>query len=309
MDDLYDALLALGYHQVDLWGASGGTREALEFLRRHPRMVRAAILEGTAPVSIKNPLTHAAAAQQALDSLFAQCARDVPCHEGFPRLPNEFARLEQLALRRPLRAHVPSGIGARDSIVELTWPMIAEIVRELSYSAPSERTIPFLVHRASLGDYAPLISAGIRSSRGLRQGIRLGFLLSQTCLEDVPRITDAEIVRETAHTYLGDVRVREQRAACRQWIGITPAVGNSTPVRSDIPVFLLSGTIDPVTPAHFAADAARYLSHSVHVIAPGGHVPTGPCVESMERQFLAAPAAPVDTSCVRTMTLPPFRIR
>jgi len=151
------------------------------------------------------------------------------------------------------------------------------------------------------------VRTGIASNRGLRRILRLGFLLSVTCTEDVPRIAPDEIERETAGTYLGDSRVREQIAACADWPHGPLPPGYGDPVRSNVPVFLLSGSVDPVSPSYFAADAARYLSHSIHVIAPGAHVPTGPCIDSMERAFLdAASPAAVDTSCVRTMALPAF---
>src|SRR5262249_6112820 len=162
---------------------------------------------------------------------------------------------------------------------------------------------PFTIHRAVLGDYVPLIEAGIQSNVRTKGAIRLGFLLSQTCLEDVPRISDGEVARETANTYLGDTRVRQQQAACRQSVHGTAPRGeaDTTPVRSDIPVFMLSGTIDPVTRPRWAADAGRHLPHSTHVIAPGAHVPFGPCVAEMEQRFLEAPTRAVDTSCVRSM--------
>lgn len=311
MDDLYDALVALGYRQANLFGVSGGTREVLEFMRRHPAMARSAILEGVAPVSFKNPLPHASAAQEALDSLFAQCEHDAPCAQAFPKLRIEFARLRETASRHPVTASMPAAFSGREATVELSWPMIAETIRTMSYTVGGGRSIPFVIHQASLGDYVPLIEAGVQSSRRTKGAIRFGFLLSQTCLEDVPRISNAEVARETANTYLGDTRVRQQQAACRQWVHGAAPLSNAdvSPVRSDIPVFILSGTIDPVTRPRFAADAARYLPHSSHVIAPGGHVPAGPCVDAMERQFLEAPTRPVDTSCVKSMTLPAFRIR
>ena len=78
-------------------------------------------------------------------------------------------------------------------------------------------------------------------------------------------------------------------------------------MRANVPVFLLSGSVDPVAPALYSADAAKYLPMSIHVIAPGGHVPRGPCIQSMERAFLdAASPEAVDTSCVATMRLPEF---
>ena len=96
-------------------------------------------------------------------------------------------------------------------------------------------------------------------------------------------------------------------AACAEWPHAPLASDSGDPVRSDVPVFLLSGTLDPVSPPHFGADAARYLSKSIHVMAPGAHVPAGPCIVAMEAAFLnAASARAVDTRCVHTMSLPLF---
>src|SRR5262249_28887563 len=126
MDDLYDALVALGYRHVNLFGISGGTREVLEFIRRHPSMVRSGVVEGVAPVSFKNPLEHAQAAQEALDSLFAQCARDSSCASAFPKLRTEFAQIRETANRHPIAAPVPPEIGGPQQTAQLTWPLIAE---------------------------------------------------------------------------------------------------------------------------------------------------------------------------------------
>lgn len=307
VDDLYDALRALGYSRVNLWGASGGTREVLEFLRRHPAIVRSAIVEGVAPVSFKNPLPHARAAQVALDSLFAQCARDPACASSFPNLRGEFLAVLDRLGKRPVRAPMPRELGGLDSTAQVTRDAFAEVVRTMSYAARNERTIPYMVHRAAAGDFTPFLMAGVAANQRIRESIRLGFLLSQTCTEDVPRITDAEIASQTAHTYIGDRRVLAQRAACAAWPRGLVRPADFTPVQSDVPVFLLSGSIDPVAPWSFAAEAAKHLSRSIHIIAPGGHVPGGPCVEAMERQFLRrAMPADVDTTCVATMTLPPF---
>ncbi len=307
VDDLHDALVALGYTHVNLWGASGGTREVLEFIRHHGDMVRAAIVEGTAPVSFKNPLPLAQAAQEGLDSLFAQCERDATCRAAFPHFWDEFEALRTSLRDHPAVARVPPALGDPDSTAPVTWSTFVEVIREMSYTAIGGRVVPLLVHRAATGDFGSVLNSGVNVRRRTRAAVRLGFLLSQTCTEDVPRITDAEVASQTEGTYLGDVRVRDQRAACAGWPRGTIAPEDLTPVRSDVPVLLLAGTIDPVTRPQFAQDAARTLPNSLVVIAPGGHVPAGSCVEAMERQFLSrAMPRDVDTSCVREMTLPPF---
>jgi pimeloyl-ACP methyl ester carboxylesterase len=79
------------------------------------------------------------------------------------------------------------------------------------------------------------------------------------------------------------------------------------PVRSTVPAFLISGSLDPVAGSDLTAEAAKYLTNSIHVVAPGGHVPFGPCIDAMERAFLsAANSQAVNTSCVHAMRLPDF---
>jgi pimeloyl-ACP methyl ester carboxylesterase len=180
----------------------------------------------------------------------------------------------------------------------------------MSYYPRVAVRIPLVIHQAFLGDLRPFAQAAIASNRGLRSQLRFGFLLSNTCGEDVSRITEREIRRETANTYLLDSRVREQIAACEGWPRepLDPHFGD--PVQSKVPVFILSGSFDPVSPPRYGAEAASHLPNSIHVVAPGGHVPNGPCVVAMERAFLTAGSArAVDTSCVRTMSYPVFVTR
>ncbi|HEY2375731.1 MAG TPA: alpha/beta hydrolase [Gemmatimonadaceae bacterium] len=264
------------------------------------------IVEGVAPPSLRNPLPHARAAQDALDSILAACARRDACHRAYPDgradLDSILARLRHA----PAKVGIPNAAAGTDT-TQLRWQQFAEALRVMTYRVPTLVAVPKLLHQAARGDMTAFALAAITSNRGLRSLLRFGFLLSITCSEDVPRIREAEIHSATRDTYLGDSRVREQIGACAQWPHAPVPSDYGAPIRSSVPVFLLSGAWDPVAPPSYGADAARYLTNSIHVIAPGAHVPTGPCVVAMERAFLAA-ASPngVNTGCVATMTLPPF---
>lgn len=306
VDDLDEIRQALGLPKVNLFGVSWGTRAVLIYLRRHPNAVRTATVEGVAPPSLKNPLPHARSAQDALDLVFDACDRQADCHAAFPNIRAETRAVFERLHRAPAEVTVRRATGGAVT-VPLSWQAFAEALRVMTYYVPNMRRVPLLLHRAYLGDLSSFATAGIASNRGLRSRLRFGFLLSVTCTEDVPRILPDEIARETAGTYLGDSRVREQMAACAEWPHGDLPPGYGDPVRSDVPVFLLSGTLDPVSPPHYGAEAARYLPNSIHVLAPGTHVPAGPCIDAMERSFLeAGSAAAVDTTCVASMTLPPF---
>jgi pimeloyl-ACP methyl ester carboxylesterase len=95
---------------------------------------------------------------------------------------------------------------------------------------------------------------------------------SVTCAEDVPRVT-----REERANGVADDRVRALArraiAVCDQWPkGMVPA-DFATPVQSGVPVLLLSGGLDPVTPPAYGNEVAKGFPNSRHIVAAGfGHV-------------------------------------
>ena len=91
IDDLDEVRTAMGYGKINVWAGSWGTRAVLFYLKLHPGSIRSAIIEGVAPPSLKNPLPHARAAQDGVDSLFAACGRQPDCHAAYPNLEGDLA--------------------------------------------------------------------------------------------------------------------------------------------------------------------------------------------------------------------------
>ena len=61
----------------------------------------------------------------------------------------------------------------------------------------------------------------------------------------------------------------EYREACARWPVRPAAPEAAAPVQTDAPVLLLSGALDPVTPARQAALAAETLPRSASITVPG----------------------------------------
>ena len=83
------------------------------------------------------------------------------------------------------------------------------------------------------------------------------------------------------------------------------------PVRSDKPVFIISGYNDPVAGKVWGDVIARTLPNSLHVEAPGAaHLPPLPgCTGALMEKFLdGAPLKELDTACVAKATPPRFMI-
>ena len=137
-----------------------------------------------------------------------------------------------------------------------------------------------------------------------------GMLLSTTCAEDVVRIRDADIPAATTGTFLGPTRVVGQRQVCGIWPQPPVPAEDGASVFSESPALLLSGTLDPVTPAKWADEALRSLPNGRHIVAPGAHGLGGPCISEIVRRFiLAGSAKDLDGSCTAGIRLPPFVVR
>lgn len=306
-DDLDEVRRALGYGQINLHGGSYGTRVALHYLRLYPQHARTAFMTGVAPTALRNPLYHAAEAQHALDSIFALCGRDSACSGAFPNLRREFAETMERLRRRPARVTITNPATRAPVEITLDADAFAEGVRLTMYSWDRARRLPLLLHRAHGGDYAPFAQLALTSAASIRGSLRFGLLMSVICSEDMPRITEADIVEQTRGTFLGDVRVRAQRAACAEWPRRPLPPGYSDPVVSDVPTLLVSGAYDPATGPRWAEVAARTLSNALHVVLPGAHTAGSPCVDRMAGELLErGTVRGLDTSCAATLTLPPF---
>jgi pimeloyl-ACP methyl ester carboxylesterase len=138
----------------------------------------------------------------------------------------------------------------------------------------------------------------------------MGMLLSVSCSEHIPYIDDPALAHETANTFLGDLRVKEQRAACREWVrGPVPKDVHEL-VRSQVPVLLLSGARDSVTPPQFADRVAKQLPASRHIIFPeSSHGNWGFCGLKLMADFIDKGSAEgLDVSCVNQQKPPKFKI-
>jgi pimeloyl-ACP methyl ester carboxylesterase len=141
--------------------------------------------------------------------------------------------------------------------------------------------------------------------------LAMGLNFSVTCAEDLPYITEQMIRENTPGTFLGDYRIRQQKAVCQLWPrGKVPADVHEL-VRSDVPVLLISGERDPVTPPEMAEQAA--LSDEQPALGRAARRPRrgGDCIENLIRDFIdRASVQGLDTSCVAdingpvTFTLP-----
>lgn len=307
VDDINDVRAALGYNQINLYGGSYGTRAELEYIRRHPETVRTAILNGVAPVAFINPLFHAWRAQHALDVILEDCAADPDCAAAYGDPRASFEAVMRQLDEGPVYTEVVHPTTGELTEVYLTRESFGEALRVMMYFDRSQ--VPYLIDRAAQGDFSSFAQQGIAANRGIRESLAFGMLLCVTCAEDLDRITEEMIEAETAGTFLGDGRVRRQRAVCALWPRSALPEGAGGAVTRDVPVLLLSGRYDPVTPPRWGEEAASHLPRGLHVVGPGSHGQGGACIEAIMAEVLdRGTTEGVDVGCVARLEPSPFRM-
>ncbi len=310
MDDLDEVRDALGYATINIYGTSYGTRAALVYLRRHRSHVRAIVLKAVAPTTMRGTMDYARDTERSLQYLFAACTADSACVQAFPHLPQEVGEVLARADRGVLHGPVPDPTGGSPVELTLSRGVVASTLLGLLQNSNSAVRLPLLVHTTFLGDTRALVAEIVAYRRALDANIAFGMHLSVVCSEDAPRLDARRAAHADRGTALGDYRVAQLAAACKEWIRGSVPPGFSHPVRSDIPALLISGTLDPNTNERWGAEAARYLSRSTHVVIPNlshGFSSIAECGAGFIAAFIAnASADSVDMSCKGHVTLPPF---
>jgi pimeloyl-ACP methyl ester carboxylesterase len=310
MDDIDDARAWLGYKKINLSGGSYGTRAAQTYLRRHPSSVRTVVLNGAVPMDETLPISHAAGGQRSLDILLGWCDADAACHKAFPDVRAELATVLDRLTQGPAQVTIENPVTHKPETVKISKEMIADGIRWALYSPGTGAALPRLIHAAAGGDLTPLAQAAVRSRVGIIDALAMGMFFSVTCAEDIPFIDPAQIPVRTAGSFLGDYRVRQQIAACGVWPRAKVPYALQEAVSSNLPVLIINGERDPVTPPDFGKRAAVALTNSLHVIVPfGAHGGSSDCIENLQRELIKKGSIQgLDTSCVAKITMTPFEI-
>ena len=309
VDDIDEVRAWLGYERINIYGSSYGSRAALVYLKRHPRHVRAVVIKAVAPENYKNPLYNPRDAQSSLDRLIADCARDAACAKAFPDLGLDVRKVLDGLANSPVSIRVPDAAGGAATEVVITRDVFAGALRRALMDPNAQRGIPATVQKALAGDFKNF-AAFLAPFRTVAKSFSLGMNLSVICAEDVPVISAREVERETGGTFLGGKLVRGLIKVCREWPRGKLPKNFYAPTRSDLPVLIISGRLDPDTPPEWGQEVGKHLPNSLHLVLEGmSHLSPPACAWEIINQFISSGSAKgLDTSCVVKSQRPPFII-
>jgi pimeloyl-ACP methyl ester carboxylesterase len=308
--DLDAVRAALGYTQLVLYGGSYGTLVAQHYLRRYPDQTRSVILDGVVPPGATLATDIALNAQLALEQVFARCLQDTTCNNSYPELAAAFDRVAGRLKAEAVELDISDPMTAKPLHLTLGYDLMAAGIRLLSYRPETIALIPLTINEADKGNYGPLAAQSLLSVSSLNDMLALGMHNAVMCTEDIPFV-DLQTVDMAAleHTYLGTDQLNGLRKICEIWPRGLADPDIKQPVVSNVPVLLLSGEADPVTPPAYADQVAATLQNSRHLVGPGqghGMISVG-CVSRLVADFTRDGLLDkLDGECVQQMGPSPF---
>lgn len=289
----------LGYEKINLWGGSYGSRVVLEYLRRYPAHTRTSVLDGVAPVAIALPWSMEADGFAALQAINKQCAETPACVSHYGDVVQKAQKISNKLLQKSEVIKIPHPRTQEKVTVNLAAQDFSAVVRLALYSRDVSSLLPQVISEAEAGNYELFASLiYLAKQKSDMAGISYGMHYAIACNEDYPIYKDKNPA--DSNTFLNSKMVQQYSEICEQFPHAKLPKDYWEPVKSDLPVLMLSGAIDPVTPPHWSDSVAKNLPNATQVTAPGGHhiITTEGCISQLIAAFIAkGDGKTLDTKC------------
>jgi pimeloyl-ACP methyl ester carboxylesterase len=316
--DAEDLRRALGIRSWNL--ASYGTYSGalLETLALHPGGIRAAWLDSPS-FPQTDPFTEAiTGTERALGQVFAACKQDRRCATAFPGLAQQWQQALNELARHPIAAKAPgSGPAVPVSAATLVLAVRSILSQE---GTTSLAALPATIAAAAAGHISPQLRDIVTAPDGAFQlgyqpdvhsagTFSLGAYLSIACADQAPFASKAALSAAANHPGFGVFTANPYLAACRIWhVPAAPAQLHQ-PVRTSVPMLIMTGQFDAFSPLPDARAAAASLHRAWVIQIPWqAHNVLGgsQCAINIRNAWINAPNRPPATGCLHHVQPVPF---
>jgi len=296
-DDVADLAIALSQARINLNGVSYGTRWGLEVMRRHPSLVRAAVLDGVYPPQVNGEQNEPTIVRRVFEQLYADCAADALCRERHPGLRGTVEGVVEAAQGKALELVLQLEDSSRQ--VRLDGAKLMAVLLHMMREGEAA-LVPETVATLRRNDFRLLkmFAEDLEGNEGglIEQNAQQfdGLYNSIECRETwayVDRAARRKSI-ETSGIYGLTARTSKSPAFCPVWRVPPAPAAERQPVKAATPVLLLSGAYDWLTPPAWGREAARHLSVARHVVfrAQGhGVVVQDSCAARLRDAFIDEP--------------------
>ncbi len=291
-DDVDALRRALGAAKISLWGISYGSHLGLAMLKRHGDTIDKVILAGIEPLhhSWKLPSDQ----QTLLATIASLAARDPRVKDKVPDLLGSIERLLASLAAEPVKVTLVDPRSGTEVLVALGEFDLQSTLTGFLRGPEEFASLPDFVYRLEQGDW---VSLGLQAG-GQRSGEMWNMMsAAMDCASGMGPEWAWRIQDEARNTLLAAAINFPYPEVCD---GVPVGdLGDDfrRPGESDVPVLLISGTVDGRTPPSNAERILPYLSNGKHLLVDGsGHnvFMSSPRVLDAMRAFMRTGELPFD---------------
>lgn len=313
--DVYFVAETLGYRAFNYYGVSYGTllgQYVIAQADQHSAKLRSVIIDGVVRADIDFNRAGGHATSFALRNLFHACAQDQQCSRAYPDLEQKFLAVIDRLDREPVSLTLTTPITKQPVVTKLdgvtfVTALVPLLARPYSDDAPHGTSIPKFIHAASQGNFdwaADSLSGDLESSDGSAKGMYHSVVCVRA--QSVQATPDEALPPPFPPLRAWGEREGETVAKVCSVLEADrkPAFAYRNP---EIPMLVLNGAYDPVTPQPYGEAVARNFKSAYVYTFPGlGHgsffppagMPATDCSISITTAFLANPGQAPDSSCL-----------
>ena len=304
-EDLESVRVAIGSPQFDLVGVSYGTRMAQQYLMRHPDGVRSVVLDSVAPNELALGQDFAVNLEDSLKAQFSTCVKTPACQKAFGDPYASLFKLRDQLRAKPQEFEYHDPTTFKNDKKTLDQYGLTGLVRMFSYTPETAALLPLSIAHGLQGDFTPLLGQTQLLKGDMSDLTDNGMQMSVLCSEDADLLT---LRPEDEKRLLGNLLIEGIQAMCAVWPHGTRPADFHAPLKTDKPILVLEGELDPVTPPRYGEQVVKNLSNGRLIVAKGlGHNVIGRgCFPKVVDDFVAdLKTKELDAKCVDVLAATP----
>lgn len=311
--DLADLRVALGIDEWNLRGISYGSALAIETMRNHPEGIRSVLLDSVVPPDAPfGAVGRGESALRAFQALYDACAADEACAATYGDLEALFTQAAERLDADPHETMVLDPKTGTEREVSITGRDLWAGLFNALYDESLIPALPAAAKAIAGGDNSVIdliAEDGIPFAAGQHEGMTASVSCADRAALLDPDVVDPFVEEHPELEALVYLTVPE--TGCEEW-DVAPADPGFndllTAEESDVPVIVMAGAFDPITPPAGSQRVAEALGKELLLFPDAGHgaVSSSECSRSIWLAFLDDPSVDPDTSCMAELGPPTF---
>ncbi|WP_421807663.1 alpha/beta fold hydrolase [Flagellimonas sp.] len=310
--DINDLVNVLGIEKYNLLTISYSTKIAQVLMRDYPNKIRSVVMDSPLPLEVNYDEESVQNLLESVMALLSDCESDKKCNSAYPNIKNRFTEYLREKTKNPLMVEVEN---PKSGKIE-TFYLKGEDLITVFTSASTENVpnIPFEINKLLDNDLTLLKEQLTYLFQEPGEGAGIGMRLSVWCAEENP-FNSLKLIEEETNKYpelKGLSPATYDNEICKIWSVESVSEIENNAIKSDIPVLLINGEYDELTPSKWANAMMPNFTNSYHLIFKGWkHTPTtnwsNQCAMEMANIFFNNPNRKPNTDCFELIGSPNFK--